>query len=50
MVTRVIEGFHGTIFAYGSTGSGKTYTIEGKNESNEENKGIVCRVIEDIFG
>ena len=32
MISRVLEGFHSTIFAYGSTGSGKTYSIEGKHE------------------
>jgi len=25
----VIEGYNGTIFAYGQTGAGKTYTIQG---------------------
>ena len=26
----VLEGYNGTVMAYGSTGSGKTYTMEGK--------------------
>ena len=29
MVKQVIEGFHSTIFCYGQTGAGKTYTMEG---------------------
>ncbi len=29
LVHRVVEGYHSTMFAYGETGSGKTYTIEG---------------------
>lgn len=26
-----LEGYNGTIFAYGQTGAGKTYTIQGPN-------------------
>lgn len=29
VVDSVLEGFNGTIFAYGQTGTGKTYTMEG---------------------
>lgn len=29
MVSQVVNGFHATIFAYGQTGAGKTYTMEG---------------------
>jgi len=29
MIRQVVNGFHGTIFAYGQTGAGKTYTMEG---------------------
>lgn len=29
MVDRVLKGFNATIFAYGPTGSGKTYTMQG---------------------
>jgi kinesin family protein 4/21/27 len=29
MVQKVIRGYHSTIFAYGQTGAGKTYTMEG---------------------
>lgn len=29
VIDSVIEGFNGTIFAYGQTSSGKTYTMEG---------------------
>jgi kinesin family protein 3/17 len=28
-VTSVLEGYNATIFAYGQTGTGKTYTMEG---------------------
>lgn len=30
LVDSVLNGFNGTIFAYGQTGTGKTYTMEGK--------------------
>ena len=29
MVSQVVNGYHATIFAYGQTGAGKTYTMEG---------------------
>jgi len=31
-VDSVLEGFNGTIFAYGQTGTGKTFTMEGNNK------------------
>lgn len=27
----VLEGFNGTVFAYGQTSSGKTFTMQGPN-------------------
>ena len=29
MISRTLEGYNSTIFAYGLTGSGKTFTMEG---------------------
>ena len=29
MIKKVVDGYHSTIFAYGQTGAGKTYTMEG---------------------
>ncbi|GBN44025.1 hypothetical protein AVEN_202961-1, partial [Araneus ventricosus] len=29
LVDSVINGFNGTVIAYGQTGAGKTYTMEG---------------------
>ena len=43
----VFKGYNGTIFAYGQTGTGKTFTMEGVN--NAQNKGIVPRTIDWIF-
>ncbi|KIH64435.1 kinesin motor domain protein [Ancylostoma duodenale] len=36
LVDSVLNGFNGTIFAYGQTGTGKTYTMEGKSTIPEE--------------
>ena len=39
MVRQVVRGYHSTIFAYGQTGAGKSYTIEGyKYQINEKGK------------
>lgn len=32
IVNEVLEGFNCTIFAYGQTGTGKTYTMEGDSK------------------
>jgi len=47
LVDRVMEGYNCTIFAYGQTGTGKTYTMEG--ELGSPIRGIVPRVVETIF-
>ena len=48
LVNFVLEGFNCTIFAYGQTGTGKTYTMEGIREE-EENKGVIPRSFDHIF-
>ena len=45
----VLSGYNGTIFAYGQSGSGKTYTMYGDNIYDENNRGIIPRLINDIF-
>nr|CAD7258916.1 unnamed protein product [Timema shepardi] len=48
LVSSVLDGFNGTIFAYGQTGTGKTYTMEGpKNDPSQ--KGIIPKSFEQIF-
>lgn len=47
--TDVVAGYNGTVFAYGQTGSGKTYTMMGSSIDDQENKGIIPRIIEQIF-
>ena len=49
-VQSVLEGYNSTIFCYGQTGTGKTYTMEGfTSETNDPNRGIIQRTIQDIF-
>ncbi|KAL5006448.1 hypothetical protein ScPMuIL_015254 [Solemya velum] len=49
----IIEGFltghNGTIFAYGQTGTGKTYTIEGSARQYSE-RGLESRALSMIYG
>lgn len=47
IVDSVLEGYHGTIFAYGQTGTGKTYTMEGI--PTPEHEGIIPHSINQIF-
>ena len=49
IVNDVMEGYNGTIFAYGQSGSGKTYTMYGPDIFDDVYKGIIPRIAEDIF-
>jgi len=45
-----LQGYNATILAYGPTGTGKTYTMEGFQYSGcHPERGIVPRALEDIF-
>jgi kinesin family protein 3/17 len=44
----VLEGYNGTIFAYGQTGTGKTHTMTGV-EGDPNHEGIMPRAFADIF-
>jgi len=48
IVKDVLDGYNGTIFAYGQTSSGKTHTMEGVLH-DEHLRGIVPRIVDDIF-
>ena len=48
VVKSVLNGYHGTIFAYGQTGTGKTYTMVGEFR-DQKNKGIIPRSFDYIF-
>jgi len=45
IVTSVLDGFNVCIFAYGQTGTGKTFTMEG----TPENRGVNYRTLEKLF-
>ncbi|XP_042463003.1 kinesin-like protein KIN-5C isoform X1 [Zingiber officinale] len=57
IVREVLEGFNCTIFAYGQTGTGKTYTMEGecrKAKSGPKGQlpadaGVIPRAVKQIF-
>jgi len=44
----VLEGYNGTIFAYGQTGTGKTHTMAGL-EGDPDEEGIMPRSFRDVF-
>ena len=49
-IKSLLEGYNSTIIAYGQTGTGKTYTMEGFTLIPfDEKRGLVPRVVEDIF-
>ncbi|KAL1546037.1 kinesin-like protein KIN-14S [Salvia divinorum] len=45
IVTSVLDGYNVCIFAYGQTGTGKTYTMEGTSE----NRGVNYRTLKELF-
>lgn len=45
LVNQVILGYNGTVFAYGMTGSGKTYSMQGSSD----NPGIIPLSVHAIF-
>ncbi|CAI9105253.1 OLC1v1004137C1 [Oldenlandia corymbosa var. corymbosa] len=53
IVFEVLEGYNCTIFAYGQTGTGKTYTMEGggrkKNGEFPSDAGVIPRAVKQIF-
>ncbi|XP_035227190.1 kinesin-like protein KIF3B [Stegodyphus dumicola] len=48
LVDSVIDGFNGTIIAYGQTGAGKTYTMEGVI-GDPEHEGVIPNSFKHIF-
>ncbi|CAF0893195.1 unnamed protein product [Adineta ricciae] len=45
LLSSVLEGYNATVFAYGATGAGKTYTMLG----TENNPGVMYRTLDDLF-
>lgn len=48
VMTYILQGFRACIFAFGITGSGKSYTILGNGEQ-VESQGLLQRTIQDLF-
>ena len=49
IVEDIMAGYNGTIFAYGQSGSGKTYTMYGNDIYDHDSKGVIPRIVEEIF-
>ena len=49
IVEAVLQGFNGTVFAYGQTSSGKTYTMTGPDLSDPEQMGVIPRMVSTVF-
>ncbi|NWX41911.1 CENPE protein, partial [Steatornis caripensis] len=45
IIESAVQGYNGTIFAYGQTASGKTYTMMG----NEDSVGVIPKAIQHVF-
>ncbi|KAM4712296.1 centromere-associated protein E isoform 3-T3 [Anableps anableps] len=45
LVVSTVEGYNGTIFAYGQTSSGKTFTMMGC----DRNRGVIPLAVDDVF-
>ena len=48
IIESVLNGYNGTVLAYGQTSSGKTYTMEGEVEKPAI-RGIIPRMIDHVF-
>ncbi|KAM3065408.1 Kinesin heavy chain [Clarireedia jacksonii] len=48
-VDDILNGYNGTVFAYGQTGAGKSYTMMGTNLDNDDGRGVIPRIVEQIF-
>ena len=48
IIDSVLDGYNGTVLAYGQTSSGKTYTMQGEMDE-ERTQGIIPRMINHVF-
>ena len=51
-VKSVIEGYNATVFAYGQTGTGKTFTMGTSNNDSmveDDNRGVIIRALQQVF-
>ncbi|KAL0547893.1 hypothetical protein IC582_012325 [Cucumis melo] len=49
VVESVLDGYNGTVMAYGQTGTGKTFTLGRLGDEDTANRGIMVRAMEDIL-
>lgn len=49
IIESVLEGFNGTVLAYGQTASGKTYTMQGPDIIDPTQQGIIPRMVKTVF-
>ncbi|GAB2271571.1 hypothetical protein Dimus_006403 [Dionaea muscipula] len=49
VVESVLDGYNGTVMAYGQTGTGKTYTLGQLGDEDSSHRGIMVRSMEDIL-
>ncbi|EWC46073.1 kinesin heavy chain [Drechslerella stenobrocha 248] len=48
-VDDILNGYNGTVFAYGQTGAGKSFTMMGADIDSEVTKGVIPRIVEQVF-
>ncbi|MCJ1310618.1 Kinesin heavy chain [Agyrium rufum] len=48
-VDDILNGYNGTVFAYGQTGAGKSYTMMGADIDDDVTKGVIPRIVEQVF-
>ncbi|KAJ3144872.1 Kinesin-like protein kif9 [Irineochytrium annulatum] len=48
IVRSTVDGYNGTVMAYGQTGAGKTFTMTGATE-NYKHRGLIPRAISHVF-
>jgi len=48
-VDDILNGYNGTVFAYGQTGAGKSYTMMGSDMNDEDAQGVIPRIVKQIF-
>jgi kinesin family protein 5 len=49
IVESVMQGFNGTVLAYGQTSSGKTFTMTGPDMNDGEMMGVIPRMVSTVF-
>ena len=45
LIEGILNGYNSTVFAYGATGAGKTFTMLG----NQVNPGIMYQTMKEVF-